>query len=289
MTDGTGSGAGGDRLALTRGYAVIAILVVVAGTVNVLSALHDAGRRGGALDWWEPAIWEGTSAVAILAFAWLAWLAVRIGASPAIGRIASLGLHVAAALAFSLAHVATMVALRIVAYALAGASYSFGDPGPEFLYELRKDLVSYLLLVGTFWVSIRLHSARSPGPPDQRGEPQPAFFDIRDGARVVRVPVAEIVAVQSAGNYVEFILSGGRRELMRTTLATIAQELAAHGVVRTHRSWLVNPLHVREVVGQGSGDYQITMSDGVVVPQSRRFRRTASGPSETGSVPVPGS
>lgn len=289
MTGGTGSGAGGERLALARGYAAIAILVVLVGTVNVLSALHDAARRGGGLDWWEPAIWEGTSAVAILAFAWIPWLAVRISAVPGMGRIASLGLHVAAALAFSLAHVATMVALRILAYAVADQSYSFGDPGPEFLYELRKDMVSYLLLAGTFWVSSRLHSGRSSWLGERDARPQPAFFDIRDGSRVVRVPVEEIVAIQSAGNYVEFILSGSRREMMRTTLAAIAQELAAHGIVRTHRSWLVNPLHVREAVGHGSGDYQLSLSEGIVAPQSRRFERTALRAPKTCPAPAPGS
>lgn len=283
MTDGTGSGTGGERMALKTGYVVIAALVIVVGAVNTLSTLHEAARAGGTLDWWEPAIWEGTSAAAVLAFAWLAWLGIRMSVVPDIGRTAAVGLHFGALLAFSLAHVSTMVALRVLAYALLGERYDFGDPGPEFLYEFRKDAVAYLLFAGIFWVVLRLQSTGTRGPSAERQDRrQPSLFDIRDGSRLVRVPVDEIVAARSAGNYVEFILSGGRCEMMRATLGSVAEELAAHGIVRTHRYWLVNRQHVREVVSHGSGDYQLTLTGDIRVPQSRRFRSFNSGDSDTG-------
>jgi catechol 2,3-dioxygenase-like lactoylglutathione lyase family enzyme len=97
-----------------------------------------------------------------------------------------------------------------------------------------------------------------------------ATFDIRAGARVSRVHLDDIVAITSAGNYVEFKLRGAKTLLMRSALSAIEQELAPSGFLRTHRSWLVNAKHVRGLVPEGSGDYKIEL-EGFTVPLSRRF------------------
>jgi DNA-binding LytR/AlgR family response regulator len=99
----------------------------------------------------------------------------------------------------------------------------------------------------------------------------PATFDIRDGATLLRAPVAEIVAVKAAGNYVEFALQDGRRPLMRVSMARVEAALAPHGFVRTHRSWLVNPGRVRELSATGSGDFRIDLGDALTAPASRRY------------------
>ena len=99
----------------------------------------------------------------------------------------------------------------------------------------------------------------------------PASLDIRDGARLVRALVAEILAVRSAGNYAEFLLADGRRPLMRTSLAEPEARLAPLGFVRTHRSWLVNAASVTGVKPEGSGDYAVEPGE-VEAPLSRRFR-----------------
>ena len=97
-----------------------------------------------------------------------------------------------------------------------------------------------------------------------------ATFDIRDGARVSRVHLDDILAIASAGNYVEFKLRGAKTLLMRSALSAIEQELAPSGFLRTHRSWLVNAKHVSGLVPEGSGDYKIEL-EGFTVPLSRRF------------------
>jgi DNA-binding LytR/AlgR family response regulator len=98
----------------------------------------------------------------------------------------------------------------------------------------------------------------------------PLSFDIRDGTRLVRAPLDEIVAVRSAGNYVEFLLSDGRRPLMRSPLASVEEQLADLGFVRTHRSWLVNAARVTGLRPEGSGDYAVELGD-LEAPLSRRF------------------
>ena len=100
--------------------------------------------------------------------------------------------------------------------------------------------------------------------------PEASTFDIRDGARLTRVKMEEILAVTSAGNYVEFVLGDGRRLLMRAALRGIEQELVPRGFVRTHRSWLVNVSKVTSLKPEGSGDYTVELGK-QSVPLSRRF------------------
>nr|WP_246328907.1 LytTR family DNA-binding domain-containing protein [Brevundimonas lenta] len=138
--------------------------------------------------------------------------------------------------------------------------YEFGN---RFIYELRKDIISYCVYVGTFWLITWVRR--------RRDEPvRPVSFDIRDGARIIRVPLSGILAVSSAGNYVEFWLSDGRRPLMRATLVAIEVELERFGFVRAHRSWLVNVDQVRGLRPDGSGDWTVELG-AVEAPVSRRY------------------
>jgi len=182
-----------------------------------------------------------------------------------IGRF--LGLHALAAGAFTLVHLAGFVMVRIVVYGLFGELYRFGGLGQVF-YELPRDVVTYALNVGGVWgVQMLLASSQTQPRPAAR-----ASFDIRDNGRVIRVPVDDIYAVRSAGNYVEFLLADGRRPLMRATLAEMAGQLAPHGLIRTHRSWLVNRARIAQIDPAGSGDFKLSLRGGVEAPLSRRFR-----------------
>ena len=241
----------------------ILAFAVVTTTVNVLTAQADNPRTAP----WEPALWEVSSSIVILALLWIPWLAVGVAppdeaAAKGWRPKARFGLiHAAGVLGFSTLHVVGFVAIRKAGYALAGAGpYVFGD---RFPYELRKDLVTYGLLVLAFWLTGYLRR--------RRDEPvRPVSFDIRDGARLIRVPLADILAASSAGNYVEFWLADGRRPLMRATLAAVEVELERFGFVRAHRSWLVNAGRVTGLRPEGSGDWTVELG-GVEAPLSRRY------------------
>ena len=114
--------------------------------LGVNSAL---GHRGElpALPLWQPLTWELSSTLTIGA---LALLVARFEARAPLGgghTLRRLPLHLVAAVLFSLLHVATMVGLRKIIYALAGAHYHFGGLLPLF-YEFQKDVISYALIVG---------------------------------------------------------------------------------------------------------------------------------------------
>ena len=269
VTSGANRGTGGwirpalDGRDLRTAWLFVVPVTAIVVVVNALTNLSDIPD----IATWEPWVWEISSAFTVWVAMLLPWLATA--ASPpddvvAEGwrpRIRFVLIHLAALLAFSAVHVAGFVALRRVAYDLLGAGpYEFGD---RFIYELRKDLISYGTYVATFWLIGHLRR--------RRDEPvRPVSFDIRDGGRILRVPLSEIVAVSSAGNYAEFWLADGRRPLMRTTLAAVEVELASFGFVRAHRSWLVNARGVKGLRPDGSGDWTVEL--GVVdAPVSRRY------------------
>jgi hypothetical protein len=249
------------RRAFFYAFAAIAAMVGCINIINVVTILHDRPSYGIA----GPIIWEGSSWVTLLLFLWIPWLAWR--AAPLSVRPRwKLLLHVPAALAFGFAHVAGFVVVRKLAYRLLGAHYSFGDFFAQFSYEFRKDALGYVLFFAGF--TLIEHLLRQQALIAAPG--QTLTFDIRDGARFTRVRLDELLAIASAGNYVEFVLRDGRRLLMRSPLSALQGELSPRGFLRTHRSWLVNASHVTALKPDGSGDYTIELGS-LSVPLSRRF------------------
>ncbi len=243
------------------GLAIVAMIMIFA----VLTRTHEHPERGVAV----PLIDEGSSALAtalaiFLPAAVAIWMRRR---KPALWQAAAV--HALAAPLYTVLHIAGFVLLRMVAYAaFLDKAYNFGPFASEFLYEGAKDVPAYAFGAMTAWLVLRW---RAPLAKSVVAADEPASLDIRDGARLVRAPFAEILAVRSAGNYVEFILADGRRPLMRSALGALEARLAPLGFVRTHRSWLVNTARVTGLKPEGSGDYAVELGD-VEAPLSRRFR-----------------
>jgi hypothetical protein len=235
--------------------------VAAVNAINVITTHHEEPRYGLA----APIIWEGSSWVTFIMFLCIAWLAYCI-APPAVRPRWKLLVHAPAAALFSLGHVAGFIALRKLIYWLVGSSYHYGAFFANFAYELGKDAFGYVLFVAALALIEHLLRQQSPVAVPTRAP----TFDIRDGAKLTRVRLDHILAVASAGNYVEFVLAGGRRLLMRSPLSAIERELGSRGFLRTHRSWLVNAAQVTALRPEGSGDYTVELGS-VTVPLSRRF------------------
>lgn len=279
VTDGmmavTNGGTSGESAGLGgfRPYLVLVPLTLLFALVNTMSAWDD--RDGW--PFWLPILTEFSSAVSILCLCWIpAWTLGRAPLTPPWGR--ALLLHLPAALLFSLLHSAGMALLRNGTGVLFDLDYRFNLTASVLVYEGRKDVMTYLVVCGIFLLfgHGRGHKAQPPVPAPETpipasAPPSAVQFDIRDGARLLRVAVADILAVRSAGNYAEFLLVDGRQPLMRATLTQLTGELSVHGLLRTHRSWLINCAHVRGLEPEGSGDYAVTLSDGSKAPLSRRF------------------
>ena len=269
VTSGDQLGTDGDRRrqVFWMIYAAMSAFFVVNNLVNAMSVHTDLARLGKPVEDWEPYVWELTSAAPSIALVPLvAWL-LKI-APPGPGRwLRFAAVHIPATAVYCLAHVTGFHILRHAAYLALGSRYT---GYLDLLYEYPKDARSYLFVLGILWLGDQL--ALMWMRADQaRATQQGPVFDIRDGATFIRAPVNDIVAVTSAGNYVEFHLADGRKPLMRTTLAAVDAQLKPHGLVRTHRSWLVNPLRVRGLTAEGSGDFRVELDGGAEAPLSRRF------------------
>jgi hypothetical protein len=262
VTNGASTGTIGAWFPRRAWPAMLGLIALVI-FVNVMTALDDARRRGVALPISLPLTNEITSAIATLIALVIICATVRL-APPGRGPLwRTIAIHLGGSMAYSAAHIGLMTLFRILAFGAIGRAYPWTLG--ELPYEYRKDVITYVVMAGILWMFTR------PGPASAAAETSPITFDIRDGATILRVPVREILAVQAAGNYVEFALEDGRRPLMRASMARIEAALGPHGFVRSHRSWLVNARRVRALSAAGSGDFRIDLDAGVAAPLSRRY------------------
>src|SRR4051794_4512614 len=153
-----------------------------------MNVYHERARSGHPVAFWEPLSWEFTSGIffvavspAVLAFARRVWPGDR----PLAPKLA---IHLVAALVVSLVHVLAIGALRWGVYRLMQDHYDPLAPLGDWPYELRKDLMSYVVIVGLYvgWRYLRAVPQAADGP-------TPDVLEVRDGARRHFVPLAEVV------------------------------------------------------------------------------------------------
>ncbi len=292
MTSGDGSGTSGGN-SVTSGWRIqwppIAMIAIVGAAVAVLNATSGImeAQTGGRPPV-QPAeiwLWEFSSVFMVVvlspAIGWMVWRIPPPLGSSAPGWLRAIGIHIAAACVYSVVHVLGMVVIRQAGYATAGWPYDFsyqGDYVMPFLYEWRKDLLTYLSNAVLFWawglwLAYTAAQAKQNAPPPLTADER---IEIRDGARVTLIEPGQIAWVEAAGNYVE-IHVGGATHLARGTLAAFEEKLASRGFVRIHRSRLINRARIAAFKPTPSGDLEITLDDGRIVAGSRRFRAGLEG------------
>jgi hypothetical protein len=249
-------------------YAIIAVVVFATTLVNAFSEAHDVARRGGVYDLGRPLLWELSSGVVILALVPMIEFGVRRARRDSPWPVKALS-AAATVLMFSALHIAGMVALRKLALAAFGGSYSFGISLPEVTYEFRKDVVTCFMLGLAFWLPA---SHRDRTQRAAAASALPPVLWLRDGSARIRVEPGDIVLVTSAGNYVEYCMADGRTHLIRATLAAEEARLAPYNIVRVHRTRLISLARVSALQSGPSGDFEVTLDTGQTVSGSRRYR-----------------
>ncbi|HYG57214.1 MAG TPA: LytTR family DNA-binding domain-containing protein, partial [Symbiobacteriaceae bacterium] len=78
--------------------------------------------------------------------------------------------------------------------------------------------------------------------------------------RQIPVPLAEIVHIFSEG-YNVFVQTATERLLVRHTLQELTERLPADMFFRSHRSYLVNIMQVKEISPYFNGAYLLRMKD----------------------------
>ncbi|HMH30277.1 MAG TPA: histidine kinase [Steroidobacteraceae bacterium] len=124
-------------------YAVLALLFGLYLGINSVVGLR--GRPDIAA--WKPMVWELSSVIVI--FALIPFVVrfeahFRLDARP---RWRIVMAHLGAALIFSALHVAGILLLRKLVYALVGQRYGFDSLAIQGFYELQRDLITYVVIL----------------------------------------------------------------------------------------------------------------------------------------------
>lgn len=272
------------RRLLVRQILVFGGITLATCTANIFTALSNFARDGIQLQWWEPTLWEYSSAAMILALIpAIAWLYRRSPITARTWRWA-VPLHIAVTPVFSLIHVGGMVLLRKLGYALMHAHYDFGAWWPNWFYEYRKDLVAYALILGglqafrtyRLWLQTQVAEPAAAETPPASGPtvPESAPLErlvVKKLNREFILNASDIDRIDANGNYVTIYAQGNAWPL-RESMAALERRLDPARFARVHRGHIVNLDRVREIQPWDSGDYRIKLADGSFVNFSRRYR-----------------
>lgn len=256
------------------------VAFTIPAVANTLVALMDAQRDGHVLPAWQPALWEGSSAlVSLLLLPALLALCSRFPLHADTWR-RRLPAYVLASVAWSMLHVVGMVLLRKAGYALVGEHYAIDDWARRFAYEYLKDGRTFALIVtvdhGYRWFWRRLQGeARLLDPPEDAPAAapveRPERFLVRKLDREFLVAAAEVEWLRAAGNYVDLHVRG-RAYPLRSTMAAIEAQLDPARFARIHRSYMVNLDRIASIEPLDSGDARVHLHDGTALPCSRSHR-----------------
>ncbi|MEZ5956473.1 MAG: LytTR family DNA-binding domain-containing protein [Hyphomonadaceae bacterium] len=269
VTTGDERGTNGWTRAEWRPWGFVALVSLVIVAVNASSDLLEMRRAGVEFEWWEPWVWEVTSAIVIVAMAPLIGAAIRRWTPSRENLVRPALIHLALTIPFAVVHIISIWLMREAIYWVGKSHYGFFDDGVFLVsfYEWRKDVLSYAAIAATYWtfqyIAERRRAAAQPVA-DER-------IEIRDGGVAVFLAPGDITHVEAAGNYVEFH-TASKAHLVRGTLASWEARLVARGFIRVHRSRLVNRSKIAALKPTPSGDMEITLQDGQIVIGSRRYR-----------------
>lgn len=95
-------------------------------------------------------------------------------------------------------------------------------------------------------------------------------INVRSVGRIEQIRVADILWVESAGNYVELHLAG-RTVLHRITLNRLETLLAPEDFLRVHRGAIVRRGEIARLDSIGDGSYRLSLRCGATVAVSERY------------------
>jgi hypothetical protein len=253
-------------------WATLAAYLVIA-SLSIETELERSGRTEPPLFAW---ILEGSSVIVTAAIVpFIMWLGLKAPLEP--GRwLTSLPVHLGGFLVYLVLHLSGMVLLREAAWAVFyDGEYEFfhGNPVREIVYEMRKDIGTYLGYQIIVAICRAMQQYRLEAEVARQEARTGKRITLKCGGRTLMLDAAAFFSAKAAGNYVEVRTQGGG-QLARMTLAELERQLRDAGVdaLRVHRSWLIAGDRIAQIAPTGEGDVTITLSNGERVPGSRRYR-----------------
>jgi hypothetical protein len=142
-----------------------------------------------------------------------------------------------------------------------------------WIYELRKDAYSFLLILSFFVTGRHIEQLRLEARSHLKDAKDTGRLTLKSGGRTILLNAQDILWVESASNYVEIHTEQGMH-LARMTLSSLETLLSEAGDnhLRVHRSYLVKRNALREIIPSGEGGASITLTDGTKLPVGRKYR-----------------
>lgn len=101
---------------------------------------------------------------------------------------------------------------------------------------------------------------------------RPARFAVKTKQRIVLVDATDISAVEARGNYIVLRYRASSL-VVRESLSNIAEKLKPFGLVRIHRSYLVNMAFVVDLRAMSTGEYLLRVREGKEYIVSRTYKK----------------
>lgn len=245
---------------------------------ETMVAIMDADRYDAGTRFWEIASWEGSSMVALLLLIPLiVYLDSRIPWRWS-GLKLAVPAHVLFSLIFSILHVGMMVGMRKLIYWLNESYYDFGAIFEQFFYEYLKDARAYAVILAIIYLYrhliLRLQGEASllgMSEASSQNDTQSDRILVKKLGREFLVKIDDIEHIEAAGNYVNLHIAE-RIYPLRETLTKIQQRLDDATFKRIHRSHIINLNLVSEIRPLESGDAQVLLGSGKLIPMSRTYR-----------------
>jgi DNA-binding LytR/AlgR family response regulator len=99
-----------------------------------------------------------------------------------------------------------------------------------------------------------------------------ARIAIKARGRILLIDPAEILVAEAQGNYVLLQQSKGSH-MLREQISVLADKMQPYGLIRIHRSVLVNAAHVEDMAPLVTGEYLLRMKGGKEYKVTRTYKK----------------
>ncbi|HAA16074.1 MAG TPA: DNA-binding response regulator [Cytophagales bacterium] len=111
---------------------------------------------------------------------------------------------------------------------------------------------------------------RAETMPPAAAQSSPTYLSFKDNKVIHKVPISDILYIQSWGNYLKVFLENEDMKMMRMPIKSIEQELEGTGFERIHKSYLVNSRKVTSIEGN-----QVRLPGDILLPIGKSYALTA--------------
>ncbi len=272
-----------NSLFLRYQYFWLALILVIwaIGLILVQSAsvYEDRQVLGQSVSYWKAFCWESTSIISVFVLAIpLTGLSVKYPLDQ--GKLLNWVLLILCFVPFTFLHVVMMSKAREIWYGLAGWEWKTLECCGHWLYEARKDLMSYVTVnISIYLWQFIVRRVKGEAKLVHQGKEQKQKTRNPTEDRILikklgneyLVNLSEVLWIEASGNYVNLHTLDSVYP-MRATMAATEKRFSELNFCRVHRSTIVNMSKVESSKAVESGDYLIKMTNGLELKMSRRYK-----------------